>query len=176
MTFLSVCRWESLHKQLHASEPSDADWWLISTLLKMSIVHNFCRGNWIGEAPYQHGRPCSQCPPSYGGGCRNNLCHKGEQTRSVLLLLNLLPSWARSVLLQTLSSQRLKTWTRWRSLRFHCHLVPLPDPSLLLQRNQYPNPSLPRALIPRHHLQKLPATPILVTIAITKITMNFNIL
>lgn len=43
----------------------------------MSALHSF-RGNWIGEAPYQHGRPCSQCPPSYGGGCRNNLCYKGE--------------------------------------------------------------------------------------------------
>lgn len=36
-----------------------------------------CRGNWIGEAPYRTGRPCSECPPSYGGGCQNNLCYKG---------------------------------------------------------------------------------------------------
>uniref|UniRef100_A0A8C6VTV5 Cysteine rich secretory protein LCCL domain containing 2 n=1 Tax=Nothobranchius furzeri TaxID=105023 RepID=A0A8C6VTV5_NOTFU len=43
------------------------------------LVCNYSpKGNWIGEAPYQHGRPCSQCPPSYGGGCRNNLCYKGE--------------------------------------------------------------------------------------------------
>ncbi|NXU72074.1 CRLD2 protein, partial [Oreotrochilus melanogaster] len=34
------------------------------------------RGNWIGEAPYKTGRPCSECPPSYGGGCQNNLCYK----------------------------------------------------------------------------------------------------
>uniref|UniRef100_A0A665W7L5 LCCL domain-containing protein n=1 Tax=Echeneis naucrates TaxID=173247 RepID=A0A665W7L5_ECHNA len=41
------------------------------------LVCNYSpKGNWIGEAPYQHGRPCSQCPPSYGGGCRNNLCYK----------------------------------------------------------------------------------------------------
>uniref|UniRef100_A0A8C4HL98 Cysteine-rich secretory protein LCCL domain containing 2 n=1 Tax=Dicentrarchus labrax TaxID=13489 RepID=A0A8C4HL98_DICLA len=41
------------------------------------LVCNYSpKGNWIGEAPYQHGRPCSQCPPSYGGGCRNNLCFK----------------------------------------------------------------------------------------------------
>uniref|UniRef100_A0A8C2KI37 Cysteine-rich secretory protein LCCL domain containing 2 n=1 Tax=Cyprinus carpio TaxID=7962 RepID=A0A8C2KI37_CYPCA len=43
------------------------------------LVCNYSpKGNWIGEAPYQTGRPCSQCPPSYGGGCRNNLCYKGE--------------------------------------------------------------------------------------------------
>ncbi|KAJ8249221.1 hypothetical protein GJAV_G00232480 [Gymnothorax javanicus] len=39
------------------------------------LVCNYSpKGNWIGEAPYQYGRPCSRCPPSYGGGCRNNLC------------------------------------------------------------------------------------------------------
>lgn len=41
---------------------------------------HFCcapRGNWIGEAPYKTGRPCSECPPSYGGSCQNNLCYKG---------------------------------------------------------------------------------------------------
>ncbi|XP_061078087.1 cysteine-rich secretory protein LCCL domain-containing 2 [Conger conger] len=39
------------------------------------LVCNYSpKGNWIGEAPYKHGRPCSQCPPSYGGGCRDNLC------------------------------------------------------------------------------------------------------
>uniref|UniRef100_A0A3Q2YLP1 Cysteine rich secretory protein LCCL domain containing 2 n=1 Tax=Hippocampus comes TaxID=109280 RepID=A0A3Q2YLP1_HIPCM len=43
------------------------------------LVCNYSpKGNWIGEAPYKNGRPCSQCPPSYGGGCRNNLCYKGE--------------------------------------------------------------------------------------------------
>lgn len=51
-------------------------WWVISTIVKVCIVHQTYRGNWIGEAPYQHGRSCSQCPPSYGGGCRNNLCYK----------------------------------------------------------------------------------------------------
>ncbi|RVE74585.1 hypothetical protein OJAV_G00023010 [Oryzias javanicus] len=41
------------------------------------LVCNYSpKGNWIGEAPYRHGRPCSQCPPSFGGGCRNNLCYK----------------------------------------------------------------------------------------------------
>uniref|UniRef100_A0A3Q3WTX0 LCCL domain-containing protein n=1 Tax=Mola mola TaxID=94237 RepID=A0A3Q3WTX0_MOLML len=45
------------------------------------LVCNYSpKGNWIGEAPYQPGRSCSQCPPSYGGGCRNNLCYRGEQS------------------------------------------------------------------------------------------------
>ncbi|XP_034052765.1 cysteine-rich secretory protein LCCL domain-containing 2 [Gymnodraco acuticeps] len=44
------------------------------------LVCNYSpKGNWIGEAPYQHGRPCSQCPPSFGGGCKNNLCFKDSQ-------------------------------------------------------------------------------------------------
>ncbi|KAM8876253.1 cysteine-rich secretory protein LCCL domain-containing 2 isoform 1-T1 [Synchiropus picturatus] len=47
------------------------------------LVCNYSpKGNWIGEAPYRHGRPCSQCPPSYGGGCRNNLCYKVDPQRS----------------------------------------------------------------------------------------------
>ncbi|KAG7481918.1 cysteine-rich secretory protein LCCL domain-containing 2 [Solea senegalensis] len=46
------------------------------------LVCNYSpKGNWIGEAPYQHGRPCSQCPPSYGGGCRNNLCYKAAESQ-----------------------------------------------------------------------------------------------
>lgn len=46
------------------------------------LVCNYSpKGNWIGEAPYQHGRPCSQCPPSYGGVCRDNLCYKGDSER-----------------------------------------------------------------------------------------------
>ncbi|XP_040537295.1 cysteine-rich secretory protein LCCL domain-containing 2 isoform X2 [Gallus gallus] len=41
------------------------------------LVCNYSpKGNWIGEAPYKNGRPCSECPPSYGGGCQNNLCYK----------------------------------------------------------------------------------------------------
>ncbi|XP_003800094.1 peptidase inhibitor 15 [Otolemur garnettii] len=35
------------------------------------------RGNWIGEAPYKVGVPCSSCPPSYGGSCTDNLCFPG---------------------------------------------------------------------------------------------------
>nr|XP_021526663.1 cysteine-rich secretory protein LCCL domain-containing 2 [Aotus nancymaae] len=43
------------------------------------LVCNYApKGNWIGEAPYKNGRPCSECPPSYGGGCKNNLCYREE--------------------------------------------------------------------------------------------------
>ncbi|XP_060727626.1 cysteine-rich secretory protein LCCL domain-containing 2 [Tachysurus vachellii] len=46
------------------------------------LVCNYSpKGNWIGEAPYQHGRSCSQCPPSYGGVCKDNLCYKGAPQR-----------------------------------------------------------------------------------------------
>uniref|UniRef100_A0A8C7YZG2 Cysteine rich secretory protein LCCL domain containing 1 n=1 Tax=Oryzias sinensis TaxID=183150 RepID=A0A8C7YZG2_9TELE len=44
------------------------------------LVCNYSpKGNWWGHAPYKHGTPCSACPPSYGGGCRDNLCNKGMQ-------------------------------------------------------------------------------------------------
>uniref|UniRef100_A0A7N6BY56 LCCL domain-containing protein n=1 Tax=Anabas testudineus TaxID=64144 RepID=A0A7N6BY56_ANATE len=42
------------------------------------LVCNYSpKGNWWGHAPYKHGTPCSACPPSYGGGCKDNLCYKG---------------------------------------------------------------------------------------------------
>uniref|UniRef100_A0A670YJD4 Cysteine rich secretory protein LCCL domain containing 1 n=1 Tax=Pseudonaja textilis TaxID=8673 RepID=A0A670YJD4_PSETE len=42
------------------------------------LVCNYSpKGNWWGHAPYKHGHPCSECPPSFGGGCRENLCYKG---------------------------------------------------------------------------------------------------
>ncbi|KAJ8272645.1 hypothetical protein GJAV_G00091740 [Gymnothorax javanicus] len=37
-------------------------------------------GNWWGHAPYKHGSPCSACPPSYGGSCRDNLCYRDDRT------------------------------------------------------------------------------------------------
>lgn len=42
--------------------------------------HCFCRGNWWGHAPYKYGAPCSACPDSYAGACRDNLCYKGTYT------------------------------------------------------------------------------------------------
>ncbi|KAF3835939.1 hypothetical protein F7725_028497 [Dissostichus mawsoni] len=37
-------------------------------------------GNWWGHSPYKHGTPCSACPPSYGGGCKENLCYKDDSS------------------------------------------------------------------------------------------------
>lgn len=48
---------------------------------KMYETHPcFSRGNWWGHAPYKYGAPCSACPASYAGGCRDNLCYKGTNT------------------------------------------------------------------------------------------------
>ncbi|KAA8586691.1 hypothetical protein FQN60_016379 [Etheostoma spectabile] len=42
-----------------------------------AMRYNFLKmGNWWGHAPYKYGTPCSACPASYGGGCRDNLCYK----------------------------------------------------------------------------------------------------
>uniref|UniRef100_A0A673IEN5 Cysteine-rich secretory protein LCCL domain-containing 1-like n=1 Tax=Sinocyclocheilus rhinocerous TaxID=307959 RepID=A0A673IEN5_9TELE len=47
------------------------------------LVCNYSpKGNWWGYAPYKHGTPCSACPPSYGGMCRENLCYKGDGTNT----------------------------------------------------------------------------------------------
>ncbi|KAM9390769.1 peptidase inhibitor 15-A-like isoform 1-T2 [Salvelinus alpinus] len=45
------------------------------------LVCNYSsKGNWIGEAPYKVGVPCSACPPSYGGSCTNNMCFPALNT------------------------------------------------------------------------------------------------
>uniref|UniRef100_A0A7N8XI40 Cysteine rich secretory protein LCCL domain containing 1 n=1 Tax=Mastacembelus armatus TaxID=205130 RepID=A0A7N8XI40_9TELE len=45
------------------------------------LVCNYSpKGNWWGYAPYKHGTPCSACPPSYGGGCKDNLCYKDDSS------------------------------------------------------------------------------------------------
>ncbi|XP_062841709.1 peptidase inhibitor 15-A [Trichomycterus rosablanca] len=45
------------------------------------LVCNYSsKGNWIGEAPYKVGVPCSMCPPSYGGSCSNNMCFPAVQS------------------------------------------------------------------------------------------------
>lgn len=42
----------------------------------------FCsRGNWVGEAPYKTGKPCSACPSSYGGSCNKNQCDSRSKSR-----------------------------------------------------------------------------------------------
>uniref|UniRef100_A0A3Q3FGW6 Cysteine rich secretory protein LCCL domain containing 1 n=1 Tax=Labrus bergylta TaxID=56723 RepID=A0A3Q3FGW6_9LABR len=46
------------------------------------LVCNYSpKGNWWGYSPYKHGTPCSACPPSYGGGCKDNLCYKGTASK-----------------------------------------------------------------------------------------------
>nr|XP_033770869.1 peptidase inhibitor R3HDML [Geotrypetes seraphini] len=48
------------------------------------LVCNYSiKGNWIGEAPYKLGAPCSACPPSYGGVCSNKLCFSGIKSNSL---------------------------------------------------------------------------------------------
>lgn len=42
------------------------------------VCNYFPKGNWIGEAPYKTGQPCSECPGKYRGGCKNNLCYQGR--------------------------------------------------------------------------------------------------
>ncbi|XP_029975161.1 peptidase inhibitor R3HDML [Salarias fasciatus] len=45
--------------------------WREATLL---VCNYSIKGNWVGEAPYQRGKPCSLCPSSYGGSCWRNQC------------------------------------------------------------------------------------------------------
>uniref|UniRef100_A0A3B3ZMM0 SCP domain-containing protein n=1 Tax=Periophthalmus magnuspinnatus TaxID=409849 RepID=A0A3B3ZMM0_9GOBI len=48
------------------------------------LVCNYSpKGNWIGEAPYKVGVPCSMCPSTYGGRCSNNLCVPEPQSNYV---------------------------------------------------------------------------------------------
>uniref|UniRef100_A0A8C8MDS7 LCCL domain-containing protein n=1 Tax=Oncorhynchus tshawytscha TaxID=74940 RepID=A0A8C8MDS7_ONCTS len=58
-------------------------WGMIWTKAVYLVCNYSPPGNWWGHAPYKHGTPCSACPPSYGGGCRDNLCYKenGVQRR-----------------------------------------------------------------------------------------------
>ncbi|XP_040837028.1 peptidase inhibitor R3HDML [Ochotona curzoniae] len=49
------------------------------------LVCNYAiRGNWLGEAPYKVGRPCSACPPSYQGSCSNNMCFSGLKSNRLV--------------------------------------------------------------------------------------------
>ncbi|XP_006734566.1 peptidase inhibitor R3HDML [Leptonychotes weddellii] len=49
------------------------------------LVCNYAiKGNWIGEAPYKMGRPCSACPPSSQGTCISNMCFSGLKSNRLL--------------------------------------------------------------------------------------------
>lgn len=135
-----------------AMSPVTLDWWWISTLLKLSTVC-FCRGNWIGEAPYQHGRPCSQCPPSYGGGCRNNQCYKGEQTLFIQICQHELPTWILHVCL-SVDSQRSETEDMNEVEKPQ---VPLP-PRTTAKPAPKPKPSAPKRPVSKPTTPK-PSTP-----------------
>ncbi|XP_034445969.1 peptidase inhibitor R3HDML [Hippoglossus hippoglossus] len=52
--------------------------WREATLL---VCNYSIKGNWVGEAPYKTGRPCSVCPSSYGGSCWRNQCSPNAKTR-----------------------------------------------------------------------------------------------
>ncbi|XP_067302247.1 R3H domain containing-like [Pseudorasbora parva] len=52
--------------------------WKQATLL---VCNYSIKGNWVGEAPYKTGKPCSACPSSYGGSCDKNQCDSRSKSR-----------------------------------------------------------------------------------------------
>ncbi|XP_028307868.1 peptidase inhibitor R3HDML [Gouania willdenowi] len=45
--------------------------WREATIL---VCNYAIKGNWVREAPYKRGKPCSLCPSTYGGSCWRNQC------------------------------------------------------------------------------------------------------
>ncbi|XP_062398182.1 R3H domain containing-like [Sardina pilchardus] len=69
------------------------------------LVCNYSiKGNWVGEAPYKRGKPCSACPSSYGGSCSRNQC-SGRSSRRV--------QSSRSATSSRSSYSRIKKFKRW---------------------------------------------------------------
>ncbi|XP_049920046.1 R3H domain containing-like [Epinephelus moara] len=54
--------------------------WREATLL---VCNYSVKGNWVGEAPYKSGKPCSVCPSSYGGSCWRNQCSPNTKHRTL---------------------------------------------------------------------------------------------
>ncbi|XP_030623872.1 peptidase inhibitor R3HDML [Chanos chanos] len=52
--------------------------WKQATLL---VCNYSIKGNWVGEAPYKTGKPCSACPSSYGGSCTKNQCSNRSKSK-----------------------------------------------------------------------------------------------
>ncbi|KAM7411230.1 hypothetical protein PAMA_021290 [Pampus argenteus] len=52
--------------------------WKEVTLL---VCNYSMKGNWVGEAPYKTGKPCSVCPSSYGGSCWRNQCSQKTKNK-----------------------------------------------------------------------------------------------
>uniref|UniRef100_A0A4W5MAP6 R3H domain containing like n=1 Tax=Hucho hucho TaxID=62062 RepID=A0A4W5MAP6_9TELE len=47
------------------------------------LVCNYSiKGNWVGEAPYKSGKPCSACPSKYEGSCNRNQCSSLDVTKN----------------------------------------------------------------------------------------------
>ncbi|KAL2103797.1 hypothetical protein ACEWY4_000665 [Coilia grayii] len=70
------------------------------------LVCNYSiKGNWVGEAPYKRGKPCSACPSSYGGACSRNQCSGRSSVRQSQSL--------RSTTLTRSSYSRVKKYKRW---------------------------------------------------------------
>ncbi|XP_063743408.1 R3H domain containing-like isoform X1 [Eleginops maclovinus] len=57
--------------------------WKETTLL---VCNYSVKGNWVGEAPYKSGKPCSVCPSSYGGSCWRNQCSPKTKPRRLTRL------------------------------------------------------------------------------------------
>ncbi|XP_072553188.1 peptidase inhibitor R3HDML [Salminus brasiliensis] len=53
--------------------------WKQATLL---VCNYSIKGNWVGEAPYKTGKPCSACPSVYGGSCNKNQCSTSKPRRN----------------------------------------------------------------------------------------------
>uniref|UniRef100_A0A8B9HWL2 R3H domain containing-like n=1 Tax=Astyanax mexicanus TaxID=7994 RepID=A0A8B9HWL2_ASTMX len=53
--------------------------WKQATLL---VCNYSIKGNWVGEAPYKTGKPCSACPSVYGGSCNKNQCSTSKRRRN----------------------------------------------------------------------------------------------
>uniref|UniRef100_A0A3Q3WXU0 SCP domain-containing protein n=1 Tax=Mola mola TaxID=94237 RepID=A0A3Q3WXU0_MOLML len=55
--------------------------WREATLL---VCNYATKGNWVGEAPYRSGTPCSVCPSSYSGSCWRNLCSPNTKSKRLM--------------------------------------------------------------------------------------------
>ncbi|KAB5546535.1 hypothetical protein PHYPO_G00073240 [Pangasianodon hypophthalmus] len=54
--------------------------WKQATLL---VCNYSIKGNWVGEAPYKTGKPCSACPSIYRGSCNKNQCSTSKPRKKL---------------------------------------------------------------------------------------------
>uniref|UniRef100_A0A3Q2FUH7 Cysteine rich secretory protein LCCL domain containing 1 n=1 Tax=Cyprinodon variegatus TaxID=28743 RepID=A0A3Q2FUH7_CYPVA len=81
------------------------------------------RGNWWGYAPYKHGTPCSSCPPSYGGGCKDNLCYKDDRSNPPQ------EETEESNFIEPEHPRGTKPWSRVSNPAPHVFPAPAPSPT-----------------------------------------------